>query len=129
MCKRQTPRAPEAVTALASTGTSTREVRDGQLDPALVREQARDTDHCRQNRLWTAAVGGLDFGLFRDHPLHAHSEQLFGVDPLEASSTESVSASTAENDPTSLVTVAKHLHARVVTASANAGPNMDMIAL
>ena len=77
-----------------------------------------------------AAVGGLDFGLFRDHQLHAHSEQLFGiVDPLEASSTESVSASTAENDPTSLVTVAKHLRVRVVTASANAGPNIDMIAL
>lgn len=72
-----------------------------------------------------AAMGGLDFGLFRDQQLHAHSEQLFGiVDPLGASSTESVTASTAENDPTSLVTVARHLRVRVVTASANAGPNI-----
>lgn len=77
-----------------------------------------------------AAMADFDFGLFRDHQLDAHSNQLFGiVEPLAASSTESVSAATAESDPTSLVTVAKQLRVRVVTASSNAGANIDMMAL
>jgi hypothetical protein len=77
-----------------------------------------------------AAIGGFDFGLFRDHQLDAHSEQLFGiVAPVEASSTESVDALTAEADPTSLVTLAKGLHVRVLTARENAGANLDMMAL
>jgi hypothetical protein len=76
-----------------------------------------------------AALGDFDFGLFRDHHLDAHSVQLFGiVEPVGASSTESVDGTTAEADPTSLVTLAKGLHARVVTARANAGSNIDMMA-
>lgn len=77
-----------------------------------------------------AAAAEFDFGLFRDHQLQAHSRQLFGVTgPLEASSTASVDATTAEAHPTSLATFAKSLRVRVVTAAANAGPNIDMIAL
>jgi hypothetical protein len=77
-----------------------------------------------------AAVAEFDFGLFQENQLRADSNQLFGiVEPLEASSTESVSASMAESDPTSLVTVAKQLRVRVVTAKANAGANIDQIAL
>ena len=41
------------------------------------------------------AVGSwsLNFGLFRDNQLRAHSQQLFGVGkPLEASSTEDIGA-------------------------------------
>jgi secreted PhoX family phosphatase len=40
-----------------------------------------------------------------------------------------VDAATAEADPTSLATFAESLHVRVVTAAANAGPNIDMMAL
>jgi hypothetical protein len=77
-----------------------------------------------------AAIGGFDFGLFRDHQMEAHSNQLFGIiEAVEASSTDSVDGATAEADPTSLVTLAKGLHARVVTARPNAGPNIDMMAL
>ena len=77
-----------------------------------------------------AAVQGFDFGLFREQQLRTHSLSLFGVtEPLELSSTASVDAATAEADPTSLATFAPSLHVRVVTAAANAGPNIDMIAL
>jgi hypothetical protein len=77
-----------------------------------------------------AATSWFDFGLFQEHQIRAHSVQLFGiVEPLAASSTASVSASTAEHDPTSLITVAKGLRVRVVTAAPNAGPNIDMMAL
>ena len=77
-----------------------------------------------------AAISGFDFGLFRDQQLDAHSLQTFGiVTPVEASSTASISAATAAADPTSLVTLAKGLSARVVTARANVGPNIDMMAL
>lgn len=76
------------------------------------------------------AMGMFDFGLFRDNQLKAHSVQLFGiVRALDASSAESVDAATAENDPASLVTLAESLRARVVTARANAGANIDMMAL
>jgi hypothetical protein len=76
------------------------------------------------------AFSAFDFGLFRDHQLDAHSPQLFGVvEPLAQSSTASVSAATAEADPTSLVTVAKGLKVRVVSAVPNLGPNIDMMAL
>jgi hypothetical protein len=77
-----------------------------------------------------AAFGGLDFGLFRDNQLDAHSEQLFGiVAPVEASSTDSIDAETAAADPTKLVTLAKGLHARVVAAGGGVAPNIDMMAL
>ena len=77
-----------------------------------------------------AISGGADFGLFRDHQMDAHSVQLFGVvTPVAASSTESVDAQTADADPTTLVTLAKGLHARVVAANSGVGPNIDMMAL
>ncbi len=71
-----------------------------------------------------------DFGAFRDHLLEAHAEQLFGVGaPVGASSTASVSAAVAEADPTALVTLAKGLHARAVSASPSLAANIDMMAL
>jgi secreted PhoX family phosphatase len=76
-----------------------------------------------------AAFGGFDFGLFRDHHMDAHSEQLFGiVEPVEASSTESIGAVLAEQDPTELATLAKGLHARVLSARPDLGANIDMMA-
>src|SRR5262245_39960635 len=76
------------------------------------------------------AASSFDFGLFREQQLVAHSIDLFGIiEPLDASSTASVDASTAEQDPTSLITLAKGLSARVVTAAPNAGANIDMMAL
>jgi Alkaline phosphatase PhoX len=79
----------------------------------------------------TAAAGEkLDFGAWRDLQLRAASEFLFGVRrPLRESSRESVDAATAEADPTSLVTLARGLRAQVVTSAANAGEDIDMIAL
>ena len=74
--------------------------------------------------------GFRDFGSFRDHLLEQHSRKLFGVDePLAASSTESITATVANADPTRLVTLARGLHARVVSAATNLGANIDMIAL
>jgi len=73
---------------------------------------------------------GYDFGLFRDQQLEAHSEQLFGiVSAVDASSTESVGATDANADPTSLITVAKGLRVHVVTAVPNAGANIDQMVL
>lgn len=73
---------------------------------------------------------GSDFGLFRDHQLDAQSEQLFGiVSPVDASSTESVGATDANADPTSLITVAKGLQVHVLTAQPNAAPNIDQMVL
>jgi len=76
------------------------------------------------------SFGPADFGLFRDNQMEAHSEQLFGVvSGVEASSTESVGATDASADPTSLVTLAKGLRARVVSAVPNLAPNIDQMAL
>lgn len=72
----------------------------------------------------------FDFGQFRDHLLHTHSRQLFGIgQPVDESSTESIDSVTAEIDPASLVTLAGTLHAKVVSAAANLGPNVDMMTL
>jgi len=72
----------------------------------------------------------FDFGQFRDSTLTHHSEQLFGVvQPLANASTTSVDAATAEANPLSMLTVAKGLRARVVSAEANLGANIDMMAL
>jgi len=74
--------------------------------------------------------GLRDFGSFRDNLLKQQSKRLFGVDePLAASSRESVAAAVANADPTRLVTLARGLHARVVSAAANLGANIDMMAL
>src|SRR5580765_5579886 len=73
---------------------------------------------------------GFDCGLFRDDQLDAHSEQLFGiVSPVDASSTESIGATDANADPTSLITVAKGLQVHVLTAQPNAAPNIDQMVL
>lgn len=82
---------------------------------------ARGYDHGREH---------LDFGQYRDHLLHSHSMQLFGINgPLEASSTRSVDAATAEADPLSLATFAHSLRARVVASHAGLGRNIDMMTL
>ena len=70
------------------------------------------------------------FGEFRDQLLKAHSMQLFGVGgPLAQSSTESIDAGTANANPRALATFARTLRARVVSAKANLGANIDMMAL
>ena len=77
-----------------------------------------------------AAIGGFDFGLFRNNQLDAHSMQLFGVvEPVGESSGESIGGVLADVDPTKLVTLAKGLQVRVVSARANTPPNIDMMAL
>lgn len=71
-----------------------------------------------------------DFGSFRDQLLKEHSHKLFGIDnPLAASSLESITAPVAEGDPTQLVTLARGLRVRVISAEANLGANIDMMAL
>jgi len=78
------------------------------------------------------AVGSwsLNFGLYRDNQLRAHSQQLFGVGkPLEASSTEDIGGVLAEADPRKLVTLAGGLRVDVLSAQASLGPNVDMMAL
>lgn len=73
---------------------------------------------------------GKDFGVFRDHQLKAHSMQLFGiVRPVDAASTQSVDAASAEADPLSMVTLARGLRAKVVASSADLGANIDMMTL
>jgi len=77
-----------------------------------------------------SALAGLDFGLDTQNLLKSKSQPLFGVGkPLDASSQDSISQATADADPTDLVTLADGLEAKVVTAAANAGPNIDMMAL
>ena len=71
----------------------------------------------------------FDYGVFQERQLRTFSGILFGVTgPVEASSTESVDKATAEAHPESLITVAKSLRVRVVSAAANLGPNIDMMA-
>jgi len=70
-----------------------------------------------------AAAVSFSFGVSRDQRLAAMSGRLFGVgQPLAASSTAQVSAADAQADPTGLVTLAKGLHAHVVTTQ---GPAVD----
>lgn len=72
----------------------------------------------------------FDFGEYRDHLLATQSNKLFGVvEPVPASSTASIGAAEANANPTALVTVAKGLHAEVVSADASLGANIDMMAL
>lgn len=79
--------------------------------------------------LVSSALAGLDFGLSEQNLLASKSQPLFGVGkPIDASSQASISASTANADPTALATLAKGLRADVVT-SGSAGPNIDMMAL
>jgi len=75
-----------------------------------------------------SALAGLDFGLDTQNLLTSKSQPLFGVGkPLDASSQGSIDASTADADPTALVTLANGLSANVVTSGV-AAPNIDMMA-
>ena len=75
------------------------------------------------------AAAATDFGIFRDGALANRSEQLFGVHgQLASSSTTSVTPAQAAADPTSLVTLASGLTAKVVSAG-NAAPNIDQMVL
>jgi secreted PhoX family phosphatase len=75
------------------------------------------------------AVAEQDFGLKIQGQLQAQSKDLFGVGtPLSASSSAQVTQEQALADPTSLLTLAKGLHAKVVTVGS--APNvLDQIAL
>lgn len=76
------------------------------------------------------ADSGFDFGQFRDKELHDHADNLFGVKgPLTSASTASVDVTTAEANPLSMLTLARGLKARVVSADANLGANIDMMGL
>lgn len=71
-----------------------------------------------------------DFGVLRDHYLHNHAEELFGIrGPLKASSTASIDTATAEANPASLVTTANSLRVKVVSANTSLGANIDMMTL
>src|SRR5262245_52925289 len=74
-------------------------------------------------------AAAVDLGMRMEQLLRALSVNLFGVvNPVQSSSLASVSAAAAEANPVSLVTMAQSLQARVVTAAANAGANIDMMA-
>lgn len=71
-----------------------------------------------------------DFGIKRDAQLNRDdTKKLFGVERgLDASSTTDLDAAAALSDPARLVTLAKGLKAKVVTAGA-AAPNIDQMVL
>lgn len=82
----------------------------------------------------TAAIStsafAVDFGQKVELLAKAQSLSLFGViSPLGASSTISLSAADANANPAGLVTLASGLTAKVVSADANLGANIDMMAL
>jgi hypothetical protein len=85
--------------------------------------------------LATATIGGVasaaqDWGQKAQDDLAHHSEQQFGFSqPLESSSDRQVTAAQAQQDPTSLVTLAKGLKARVVATTSADSVSPDMIAL
>jgi secreted PhoX family phosphatase len=75
-----------------------------------------------------AAAAGLDWGMTRDALLASQSTSYFGVGkPLASSSSAQVTQAQAQADPTSLVTLAGGLHARVVTTQGGVQP--DQISL
>lgn len=75
-------------------------------------------------------LGNKGFGEFRDKLLRQHSQQLFGISgPVAASSTASVDAATANANPTALITAARSLRAKVVSADVKLAPNIDMMDL
>jgi hypothetical protein len=74
------------------------------------------------------AAAGFDFGQFVQGELENQSNKLFGVSgTLEASSTRSITAQQAQADPGDLVTMAKSLRVRVVSAGV-APPVLDQSA-
>ncbi|MGH8547664.1 MAG: alkaline phosphatase PhoX [Methylococcales bacterium] len=75
-------------------------------------------------------IASRDFGEYRDFLLQSYSRQLFGINgALNVSSTDSVDSFNAESDPRSLVTLAKSLRGKVVSAKTTLGPNIDMMIL
>jgi secreted PhoX family phosphatase len=75
------------------------------------------------------AAAGMDFGQFVQGRLADQSSKLFGFNgPLAASSTQSITRQQAQADPRDLVTVARSLRVRLVSAGV-APPNVDMSAL
>ncbi len=73
---------------------------------------------------------GDDFGALRDQLLESHAMQQFGiVSAVHNASTASISAAAAEANPLGLVTLARGLNARVVSAAADLGANIDMMTL
>jgi hypothetical protein len=76
------------------------------------------------------AHGPWDFGSLRDGLLKALSSPLFGVlRPIDGPSTNSIDLKTAEANPLALVNLAHGLRAHVVSARAELGANIDMMAL
>lgn len=78
----------------------------------------------------TAFADQPDFGQEVESLARAQSLSLFGVSkPLDESSTISLSAAAANANPAKLVTLAKGLSAKVVSADANLGANIDQMVL
>jgi secreted PhoX family phosphatase len=76
-----------------------------------------------------ATASFLDFGQQTQRELADHANQLFGVKkPIGASSTVDLNEAQALANPAALVTVAKGLKAKVVSAG-NAAPNLDQMVL
>ena len=74
--------------------------------------------------------GQNDFGAVRDRLLETNAERLFGIlDPIKRASRRSIDLATAQARPLALMTLARGLQARVVSASANLGANIDMMTL
>ncbi len=72
----------------------------------------------------------LEFGQKVEILAKAQSHSLFGViTPLGASSSTSVTAATANADAKTLITVAPGLSVKVISAAANLGANIDMMAM
>lgn len=77
-----------------------------------------------------ASASSFDVGALREEQLRDHAQDLFGIErPLAAASTASVSAADAQANPLAMLTLARGLHARVVSARDNLGANIDMMAL
>ena len=78
----------------------------------------------------SGSVYAADFGQKVEQLAKAQSFSLFGVvNPLDASSSVSLSAADADADPASLVTVADGLSVKVISAEASLAPNVDQMAL
>ena len=75
-----------------------------------------------------SANGNFDWGYLLQLQTQQTSLPLFGVlEPVKDSSTASIDAATANANPNALVTVAKGLKVRTVSARADLGPNIDQM--
>jgi secreted PhoX family phosphatase len=90
----------------------------------------------KKRALLAAGAAGLSLAVAGALTAYAHDGEDFGgslrdfgvIGGLDHSSTEDIDAATALASPLKLATLARSLHARVVTAG-NAAPNLDMMAL